>query len=228
MNATNQQKLDQQKLAQKLKQQKLRAEDAALVRAAQEDDAQAFRTLVERNQRRAHHVALSILKDADDAHDATQEAFVRAHRNLKRFNGECTFWTWLYRIVVNVCIDARRKRKRMPTVSFEDAWAVGSEATILPFCSDMRLAHPGHALEQQELGQMLKEAFNGLSEAHRDILMMREVDCMSYAEIAERLGCAPGTVMSRLHHARHNFRKAFGPYMKRGGRPKKIITRLAA
>lgn len=205
-----------------------RREDTALVRAAQADDEQAFRTLVERHQRRAHHVAMSVLHDSDDAYDATQEAFVRAHRNLKRFNGECTFWTWLYRIVVNVCIDARRKRKRMPTVSFEDARAVGGDATVLPFCSDMRLAHPGAALERQELGAMLAEAFDNLSEAHRDILMMREVECLSYAEIAERLGCAPGTVMSRLHHARHNFRKAFSPYLKRGNRPKRIITRLAA
>lgn len=201
-----------------------RAEETRLVDQAREGCEVAFRRLMERHQRRTFTVAMSVLKDADDATDATQEAFVRVHRSLTRFNGESTFWTWLYRIVLNVCIDVRRRQKRVPMVAYEEERRVDDDvAAVVPLHADMSRAHPARAYEQSELVDMVKVAFDHLTEAHRTILTMREIDGLSYAEIAERLGCAPGTVMSRLHHARRNFRKSLNPYLERGALPHRII-----
>src|SRR5205807_316212 len=142
--------------------------------------------------RRAYAVALGMLHDADDARDICQEAFLRVHRSLDKYEGDAQFFTWMYRIVMNLCIDHLR-RKRSEKVEFDDALAndeVGDESGIAP----KRLGFdPARALADKELRARLTAALAKLSPAHRAVLVMREVDGLSYQEMAEVVGVSIGT-----------------------------------
>src|SRR5262249_3645364 len=141
-------------------------------------------------QRRAYSVALGMLRHREDARDACQEAFLRAHRGLLRFDGQAQFGTWLYRIVVNICID-RLRHVSPGLVPLEDV--------------DRTLAghdDPARAAEGTELGSRIGAALDRLSTVHRTALVLREIQGLSYQEIAAAMGCSVGTVMSRLFHAR--------------------------
>src|SRR5438445_4128928 len=108
------------------------AEDRKLVRSAQRGDAQAFRRLVEKYQRRVYQLALGMLKDPDDAMDISQETFVRVHRYLPSFKGDSSFFTWTYRIAMNLCLDAQRKRGRVERVDVEQGDEAEIEAAMDP------------------------------------------------------------------------------------------------
>src|SRR3954464_15511313 len=175
-------------------------DDRALVRAAQSGDEQAFRNLVERYQRRVVQLALGMTKDPDEAMDIAQETFVRVHRYLPSFKGDSSFFTWTYRIAMNLCLDAQRRKGRSERVDLEQ----GDEAEI-----EAAMDPPSHALsgpQRQGLNEGLPgkidEGLPGLSENHRAILLLREVEGLSYEELAKVLGIRKGTVMSRLFHAR--------------------------
>jgi RNA polymerase sigma-70 factor (ECF subfamily) len=156
--------------------------------AAKRGDADAFRRLVERYQRRVFGVALGILASPEDAHDACQEAFLRAYRCLSSFGEDSAFYTWLYRIVVNTCLDELRRRR--PGASALD----DSIPSLEP--------GPAEHVEAGELRAGIAQALGQLSVAHRTALVLREIEGLSYDEIADRVGCPMGTVMSRLFHAR--------------------------
>ena len=182
--------------------------EAQLVDRARRGDAQAFRTLVERHQRRVYALALGFLKDPDEARDIAQEAFLKVYRHLPTFQGTASFYTWLYRITVNLCIDLRRKAGRGNQVEFDEKVAreeVGSPADEL---SSQRLGFdPARALHNTELRGRITTALGKLSEQHRAVLLLREVDGLSYKEIADVLECPEGTVMSRLFHARRQMQE---------------------
>lgn len=175
-------------------------DDRGLVRAAQRGDRKAFSQLVAKTQRRSYAVALQLVHDADEARDVCQEAYLKAHRNLDKFDGQAQFSTWLYRIVVNTGIDFLRRR-RGEKIEFDDARDPDddNDSGISP----RRLGFdPGRAFEDRELRQQLNAALAQLSPIHRAILVMREVDGLSYQEMADILSIQIGTVMSRLFHAR--------------------------
>ena len=164
--------------------------DAAAVCAAQLGHRAAFDWLVRRHQQRALAVALGVLHHKEDARDACQEAFLRAFRNLDRFDGQSQLSTWLHRIIVNVCIDKLRS-KANGAVALDDV--------------EPRLAgddDPLRTIEGQELGGRIGAALAQLGDNHRAVLVLREVQGLSYQEIAETMKCSLGTVMSRLFHAR--------------------------
>lgn len=188
--------------------------DRDLVRQAQAGERQAFAELVARYQRRAYAVALGMVHNHDDALDVVQDAFVKAHRNLPGFQGKSSFYTWLYRIVVNLCIDRGRSRSRRPQVEFDETYereqAASVGVDVLPSRSD---ADPIRNMKRRELGQQLEKALSSLSDNHRAILLLREVDGCSYEQIAETLDISKGTVMSRLFHARKNMQKELRPYL---------------
>ena len=180
-------------------------EDQILVAKAQAGDRRAYHMLVERYQKRAYSIALGMLKHPEDALDATQEAFVRVYKNLPTFKGEAAFYTWFYRIVVNVCIDHCRKHKKYRNVEFDESYRRRDE--IDPNANlngNTRLLRPDISLDRTELGEAISSAIESLSEKHRTIVILREVEGMSYEEIAAATQCNIGTVMSRLHHARKN------------------------
>ena len=183
-------------------------EERELVEAARRGDGPAFRTLVERYQRRAFAVALGMLHDPDDARDVCQEAFLKAHKALAGFAGDAQFFTWLYRIVMNQCIDHLRK-KRGEQVEFDDA--LTNEASDDEGIAPRRLGFdPQRALQDKELRQRIQHALAQLSPVHRAVLLMREVEGLSYQEMADQAGVSIGTIMSRLFHARKKMQKMLG------------------
>ena len=191
-----------------------REEDAALVDRCKAGDQRAFQTLVERYQRKVYTIAFGVVRNHDDAMDVTQDAFVKVHRYLGNFKGDSSFYTWLYRIVVNLCIDRKRKAARAAEVDYDDGLQHNSEITNGPTLASTHIESPQKALARKELREQMAAALDKLSESHRQILVLREVEGLSYEEIAESLDLAKGTVMSRLFHARKNFQKALSRYLR--------------
>jgi RNA polymerase sigma-70 factor (ECF subfamily) len=175
------------------------------VARAKQGDHDAFRVLVERYQGRAYALALRVLRDEDLARDAVQEGFLKAYTNLSKFEGRSSFYTWLYRLVMNLCLDMKRRDKSDREVEWDetrpgdpagapDAEALAGQGGGNP--------GPAQALERSELRKRIAEAISQLPGEARETLLLREVDGLSYAEIAEALSIPKGTVMSRLHYAR--------------------------
>jgi RNA polymerase sigma-70 factor (ECF subfamily) len=186
-----------------------RAEEARLVDRARSGDHGAFRVLVERYQRRVYALAHRILRDPERARDAVQEGFLKAYAGLPRFEGRSGFYTWLYRLVFNQCIDMKRRDRSAAHEEWNDEIArdvaPGADAPPLPLGSE--LADPARAYHRAKLRVALAQAIESLPEDARRTLVMREVDGLSYAEIAQALRIPKGTVMSRLHYARRRVRE---------------------
>ena len=173
--------------------------DRELVRASRSGEREAFRELVERYQRKILAVASGMLHNRDDALELTQETFVKAYENLNKFKGESSFYTWLYRIVVNLAIDFRRRERRHPTVSLADR-VTGED--VEEGLTDQRLSDPYQRASVQEIGARVQEAINELTPDHKAVILLREVEGLSYDDISRVMQCSKGTVMSRLHYAR--------------------------
>ena len=190
--------------------------DRELVDRAREGDPQAFRLLFERYRRRAYALAYGMLRNQDDALDVVQEAFIKAHRYLDKFEGNSSFYTWLYRIVMNLAIDHIRKAKRARHVDFDDALAhreddvpVGEESLMPRILG----SNPHKSLARRRVREQIAAALETLSENHRAVLIMRELEGLSYEEMAEVMKCSKGTIMSRLFHARRNMQKQLIAFM---------------
>jgi len=176
--------------------------DDVLVERAAVGDAIAFSELIQKHYKGCLRLAIGMLKNLEDAEDATQEAFVRVHHKLSSFRGTASFSTWLNRIVINLCIDTMRRRKRdrradVESDQFREALQV--EESLWPNFDE---ADPVLQVNRKELNGQLAQAFTGLPEIHQAVLLLREVEGLSYDEIAETLEIKKGTVMSRLFHAR--------------------------
>jgi len=177
-------------------------DDLALVSRAKAGEAEAFRALVVRHQRRVYGVALGIVKDRDLAWDVSQEAFVRVHAHLAEFKGESSFSTWVLRIGSHLAIDALRKERSSSKEDIDEVrdvdLASGSEGILATGLGN----DPQQNLLRRELATQMTQALAQLPEKHRIILVLREVEGLSYEELSERLEIPKGTVMSRLFHAR--------------------------
>ncbi len=185
--------------------------DQDLVRASRRGDEEAFRELVERYQRKVVAVALGMVHNRDDAVEIAQETFVKAYENLDRFKGESSFYTWLYRIVVNRAIDFQRRERRHPTVGLED-WSGGGE-NYEEVLKEERLTDPYQETESREVGARVTAAINELTPDHKAVILLREVEGLSYEEISRVMQCSKGTVMSRLHYARKKLQKRLKDFL---------------
>ena len=184
--------------------------DLEVIQRVRNGDSEAFRLLVERYQGRAYRLALRVLRDEEAARDAVQDAFVKAYTALATFEGRSSFFTWLYRLVMNQCLDARRRDKSGREVAFEEGSGLElePEASLLPVPEvDGVSFGPAATLMRKELLAHLARAVEQLPPAARETLLLREVEGLSYAEIATALGIPKGTVMSRLHYARKQLQK---------------------
>lgn len=170
------------------------SKERELVARIKEGDMDAFREIVEMYRDRIYSLAFYMTGNYTDADDITQEAFIKAYRGLSEFRGESSIYTWLHRITVNLCIDRVRKLKARKEVSLSG---------IIP----SRVEEPYREAERSELRRIIEIALSELPEKLRVILIMYEIQGLSYEEIASILGCPIGTVRSRLHKARNSLRE---------------------
>jgi RNA polymerase sigma-70 factor, ECF subfamily len=174
-------------------------DDQALVKAAQEGDMEAFEELVARHRDKLYARAFSMMRNEDEAIDLSQEAWVKGWQRLKQFQGEASFVTWMTRIVINLCLDQIRKHKRTRADSIEQMEEeLGGVERQMPIVNP----NPTERLERSELRQRIDRALNQLSYEHRTVLILHEFEELEYKEVAKRMGCSIGTVMSRLFYAR--------------------------
>jgi RNA polymerase sigma-70 factor (ECF subfamily) len=199
-------------LASNQKQQRIREadEDRALIAKAQAGDRIAFRHLVERHQRRAFVLALSLVRDENDARELVQDAFLRVYKGLPTFQGTSSFFTWLYRIITNLSIDLIRKPGRGQHIEpLEESRLDESESPEVesPFLSRIDGADPADVVRRREIAARLQTALDALQAYHRGVIVMREIEGLSYEEMAIAMGVSKGTIMSRLFHARQKLQK---------------------
>lgn len=175
------------------------AQDVELVQAARTGDMVAFEQLVARHRDKIYARAFMMMRNEDEAVDLSQEAWVKGWQRLVQFQGESSFTTWMTRIVINLCLDQLRKRKRQRAESIE---ALEEESGGVERLMPVVLVNPTERLERAELRVRIDEAMSKLSEAHRTVLVLHEFEHMEYKNIAKTMNCSIGTVMSRLFYAR--------------------------
>ena len=191
------------------------SDDAELVRRARARDSAAFRTIMERHNRRLYRIARSILRNDSEAEDAVQEAYVNALTHLGGFRGDSSLATWLSRITMNEALGRlRRKRSAMDLETFE---AQRTEAQIIKFPQTVTSDDPERTMAQREILQLVERATDNLPEIFRIVFMARVIEGMSVEETAGLLGLQPETVKTRLHRARRLVReeldKQIGPVL---------------
>ncbi len=186
--------------------------DAILVREARGGTPEAFGELVRRYQDRVYTLVFGLIQNHDDALDLTQDVFVRAHASLRQFREEAVFYTWIYRIALNACIDFNRRKRRFPEpCSLDDRGFVetGFEPT------DARVANqPDRALENKELGHLLRRAIERLPEAQRVAVVLHDIEGLQHKEIAALLRVPVGTVKSRIQRGRNELRTMLLPFVE--------------
>ncbi len=183
-----------------------RGSDAEVVRVVLAGDTGAYRALVERYQERVYAVLYGMLRNREDARDLTQETFVRAFQNLSRFQGQSSFYTWVYRIAMNVGVDHLRRQKQRAHEAFEEGVATREMGGAMS--EGAHRDGPARHLERKRLHAKLLDALQALPEDQRQIVVLREVDGLSYKEISDVLDIPEGTVMSRLFYARKKLQAA--------------------
>jgi len=184
-------------------------DESELISRCRAGDLAAFEPLVERYRQRVWRLAYQVVRDREEAWDVAQEAFVRAYQSLPEFRGQSAFYTWLFRIVVNLATDRRRQRAAR-------ARALGGEPVPEEEWAP-RTPDPGsppdlEASRAQER-ERIARALDSLPPHHRTIIILSDIEGLSYREIAQVLGCPIGTVMSRLHNARKRLRALLGPLL---------------
>ena len=174
-----------------------------LVIRAQKGDEQAFSTLLNMYYGKTYGIAYGMLSNVDDARDLNQRIWTKIWKNIERFRRDSGFYTWVYRIATRECIDFIRKVRRAPFVE-----PFGEEGPSLEEnVKAVSYQEPDRQLLTRDRLEQFERALEALSAEHRMALTLREIEGLSYDEIAEAMDCRKGTVMSRLHHARRHVRE---------------------
>lgn len=174
-----------------------------LIRKCQKGEVAAYEELAAKYYRRVFMVILGMVHHRDDAMEVAQETFYRAFKNIRRFKGGSNFYTWVYRIAVNLAIDFQRRQKRsvMDLKENMDEVVVDAETSG---------GDPFREINDRRLGEKLLHAINELTPDHKAVIVMRAVEGLSYKEIGRIMGCSEGTIMSRLHYARKKLQEKLG------------------
>ncbi|MGI8966575.1 MAG: sigma-70 family RNA polymerase sigma factor [Limisphaerales bacterium] len=187
-------------------------DDLELVHRAQREDAAAYTELMQRYQQRIYATLYNMTSNHEDANDLTQETFIKAYRALKSFKGDSSFYTWIYRIAVNKTINFLKQRKNRSFLSLNDLdFNTENNPDLVALISEKT---PRRDLNLAELQQKLNEAMQKLSEPHRLVVTLHDVQGLSHDEIAKIMECNSGTVRSRLFYARQQLQAHLSNYLK--------------
>jgi RNA polymerase sigma-70 factor (ECF subfamily) len=181
--------------------------DARLVARFLQGEPDAFEALFRKYQSYAFNISLGLLGNSDDAADVTQEAFLRVHRGMAHFRGDASFSTWLYRVVVNLCITELRRRQRSRLQFLEELQAEGSGSL-----EREPEEAPEAALELDEERQLVQKVLATLPQEYRAVLVLRHFQQLAYNEIAEVLNVSLSQVKTHLHRARKMFKDRYRIY----------------
>ena len=188
--------------------------DAMLVERTVAGDQKAFELLVIKYQRRIQRLIGRMVRDVDLVEDIAQETFIRAYRALAQFRGEAQFYTWLYRIAVNTAKKALMDLKRNPTVS-ENSFKSDDDDETSPLENELTSSEtPEAVLASKEIAQMVNAAMDALPEELRQAITLREIEGLSYEEIADAMNCPIGTVRSRIFRAREAISEKIKPLLE--------------
>lgn len=186
-------------------------DDAALVVRVQQGEVSAFNQLVLRYRERLFSVVYNLTANREDATDLVQESFIKAFSSISRFKGSSSFFTWLYRIAVNTTLSHLKKTRRRRFFSLENIHEEASQADVLETLTARHQTDKPVLL--RELQEKLNDALQALSEKHRLVVVLFEVQGLSHAEIAEIIGTSEGTVRSRLHYAKQQLQGLLKDYL---------------
>ncbi len=188
--------------------------DLAIVRRVQEGDVAAFDQLVLKYRGRVYGVVYNMTSNREDASDLTQDAFIKSFQSINRFQGQSSFFTWLYRIAVNSTLTHLRKNRLRTFFSFEKINEDDKvSAEVIAALTDNTGAD--QETFARELQEKLNEAMQKLSIRHRTVITLFEIDGLGHQEIAEIMNCSVGTVRSRLHYAKQLLQSELQPYIRR-------------
>ncbi len=188
------------------------ADEMALVKRARYGDLSAYDELVRRYQERIYATVYHMTANHEDANDLAQDAFIKAYQALKSFKGGSSFYTWVYRIAVNKTINFLKQRKNKAQMSLDDLdFNAEHDPDLMALISDKT---PRREIGLTELQEKLNEAMQKLSEPHRLVVTLHDVQGLSHEEIAEIMDCNIGTVRSRLFYARQQLQALLSDYLK--------------
>jgi len=184
--------------------------DAPLVKAARAGDESAFAELYERYKERVYRIAYRYTRDKERSLDLSQDTFIKAFQSLGKFRFQSSFYTWLFRIAYNTCIDFLRSAGRGKLSELNDEFL---DQESLPSMDRSVEPQPHVQAQAAELREKLDEALEELPEAQRSVFVLHVMEQLQYKEIAEVMNCSIGTVMSRLHYARRKLQGLLGRYL---------------
>ncbi len=186
--------------------------DFVVVKRVQEGDVAAFDKLILKYRARVFGVIYNLTANREDASDLSQDAFIKAFQSINRFNGQSSFFTWLYKIAVNTTLSHLRKNRLRTFFSLEKLHEDGTTAQFLDQLTDKSGVERDSYL--RELQEKLNESLLKLSIKHRTVITLFEIDGLSHTEIAQIMGCSEGTVRSRLHYAKQFLQGELGKYLR--------------
>lgn len=186
--------------------------DFSIVKRVQAGEVAAFDQLILKYRERLFGVVYNLTSNREDASDLTQDSFIKAFQSINRFQGNCSFFTWLYKIAINTTLSHLRKNRLRTFFSLEKINDDGGSAAIMEHLTDKKGADRDAYL--RELQEKLNEALQKLSIPHRTVITLFEIDGLSHSEIAQVAGCSEGTVRSRLHYAKQFLQGEMNKYLQ--------------
>jgi len=189
-------------------------DEKSLILQSQKGDETAYSELVRRYPRKIFFLCNQLLRDQELAEDITQETFIQAYRHLSHFKMQSRFYTWIYRIAINLCINLMRKKHAQRTGGYLSDLSYMTEAGHAYL---EKMQKTSESIEVRELHEAIEKGLKTLSPIHREVLVMFDMEGMSHSEIARRLHTNPGTVRSRLHYARRQMQDFLKEYLGLNG-----------
>lgn len=182
-----------------------------LIKMSQKGDIDSFETLIKDYKKVAYNIALKYLRNKEDAEDVSQESLIKVFKNIGKFNMNSSFKTWMYRIVVNSCLDFKR-RKKENTISVDQPLHSGHDEFYMEL--EDETASPEKVIDRKLTSEMVMEAIEKLEDDFKSVIILRDINDFSYDEISKILTCNMGTVKSRISRGRQKLKEILEENMK--------------